>query len=596
MPKKAKPQPTIDDLRALGGGNFFKVSAQFNDAAVEDLFDSIEAEWSNSDALARDVRESRNIGALNYTYSFLCIKLKSTKPPFLPKLDLKEISYGFLLLLEVDGLIGIFKRGPSGFDEWIDSQCDPIEKRSLIRAFGDKTTYEKISLRRMTVSRSELQACSYEAADLSTTIPVLGLGRSIPRFIKLNHREVGTVSLTPATSRIQKSGGRLTIDQLANVMSQVAATLAAPVAQSFLDAFPVPESLASLPQGVEPTGLLFELPFLGDEGGDHGSHFVLRKTGQPDREYTKATKKRFENVLKLNANGGSWEFRAPVRPKGSIQKSTKALTFQLETDLHTFVVNGAGEEESLTAWIKRTKAFSINFNSPEWFYTQGQLYKRSDFQNNIQLVENALSPHAGLNGLTSEKGPWKTYDQNTTRFEPGSIFRFVEDDLCQTEPHLLCSDLNDEWADYIALSPPANGNSHLKLIHCKAGDETSGASAFQEVIGQATKNLGRVQVSPNALITKIQKLQDQGQWTANVPIVRYRGPGNPDQAAAAIIADPNSRREVILVVNMMSIARFNQERQKQALEPHFIQLIWILSAFIHSCRELGATARIICKP
>jgi hypothetical protein len=596
MPKKPKPKPTIEDLRALAGGNYFRTGAQFDDNAVETLFDTIEKQWAKGNPLTRDIREPRAHGALNFHYSFLCIQLKPTKPPFLPKLDLQEKSYGFVLLIEVAGVVAIFKRGASGFDDWITSECEPIEKRALTRAFSANAIYEKVSLRRMTVSRSELQGCSYEAADLATTIPVLGLGRSIPRFIRLSHPASGTVSLTPATSRIHKSGGRLTVDQLAKEVAETASSLAAPAATGFLDAFPVPESFASLPAAVQPTGILFELPHLGSTDANHAPHFVLRRNGNPDLEYTKATKLRFSSVLNLTPNGASWSFNAPARAKGSVKKSAKTLSLDISTDLNTILVSENGQEEALVAWIKRERAFSISFDSPEWFFTQGQLYKRSDFQQDMDLVVGALSPNAGLTLLASEKGQWKTYNQNTTRFEAGSIFRFVEDILCVADAHLICADLNDEWADYIAFSPAANGVGRIRFLHCKAGDETSGASSFQEVIGQATKNLGRVQITPEALMTKIQELQVRGSWTAAVPIPRYRGAGNPDQAARTLIADPNISREVVLVVTMLSAARFNNERLKVPLEPHFIQLVWILAAFIHSCREMGAKATIVCKP
>jgi hypothetical protein len=237
MPKKPKPKPSIDDLRALAGGNYFRTGAQFDDNAVETLFDTIQKRWAKGNPLTQDIRKPRTHGALNFHYSFLCIQLKPNKPPFLPNLDLLEKSYGFVLLIEVNGVVAIFKRGTSGFEDWIESECDPIEKRALTRTFSDNAIYEKVSLRRMTVSRNELQGCSYEAFDLATTIPVLGLGRSIPRFIRLSHAVAGTVSLTPATSRMHKSGGRLTVDQLAKEVSDVASSLAAPVANGFLDAF-----------------------------------------------------------------------------------------------------------------------------------------------------------------------------------------------------------------------------------------------------------------------------------------------------------------------------------------------------------------------
>ncbi len=47
-------------------------------------------------------------------------------------------------------------------------------------------------------------------------------------------------------------------------------------------------------------------------------------------------------------------------------------------------------------------------------------------------------------------------------------------------------------------------------------------------------------------------------------------------------------------MTMLSKAKF--EDAARTTPPYFIQLIWLLSAFINCCREKGARPFIICAP
>jgi hypothetical protein len=47
---------------------------------------------------------------------------------------------------------------------------------------------------------------------------------------------------------------------------------------------------------------------------------------------------------------------------------------------------------------------------------------------------------------------------------------------------------------------------------------------------------------------------------------------------------------------MLSAQEFNTEAQKLKKKASFNQLVWLLSSFINSCRELGAVPKIICNP
>lgn len=593
--KSARQAVRIEDLRVPTSGHFFLLPKAPRQAAVKSLFRFIASESGQGRPLANIVRKQRTHGGVTYVCSLLCFKQPPHPPSFLPGSTLQEVSYGFALLIEVAGLLAVFKKGAANAEEWFEKQCDPVDGRALTRVYGDKAAYEKMSLRRMTISPSELRACSYEAEDLSTTIPVLGLGRSIPRFIRLVHPTEGTVSVTPGTSRLNKSGPKKDVDELALEIANLAPQLKQANASTFLDAFPIPIDVAALT--ARPTGIVFDTSELVAGVTREGCQVILKKSGRPDADVTDAVIDDFRTARPLRHRAGNWIFRGNPFCEGYVSKTKRSFVVRLSAIRNLTLLRPDGTEEEFAKWIKSHGKFSISFEKPEFFFTQGSLYQSADFARKIDTVAGAIEHNQGLVTVQNEKGRWNKQTRNyhytagSTRFENDSIFRFVEDTLCAAEEHLICADLGDEWADFIAIS-----QGRLSLLHCKHGDVAGGASPFQEVIGQAIKNLGRVQISGAALAAKITELERQGNWKPTSAIPRYHGPGGMGAAAEAVIADFQSAREVVLVVTALSKARFDQERQKAPLEPHFIQLVWIVAGFIHTCREKGARARIVCRP
>ena len=583
---------SIDDLRVLAGGNFFKIGASFSEKSIESFFKQIRKKWGIQKPVLEEIDQDRSCKAGRFKYSFLSIKLPACPPPFFPNSeDLKEIRYGFVLIIQFGDTIAVFKRGPMAFENWVGDHCVSIEAKALLRIFGTDAIYQKLSLRRMTISRSELRSTSYEAEDLSTTIPTLGLGRSVPRFVRLDHKKAGAVSITPSTSRVQKSGGRLNIDELADAVASISQEFITKQKTPLLDALPIPEE--KLPSGINPTGILFELPLQGDQTS---TWEVWEEKDGKKVDVTQAVRQKFLPVLPVKAGMDNWKFEAPHSAAGTFTLPPKVVMDV--KDIETLTVKDEdGDEETFSVWIKRNKPYSVCFDTPEWFYTHGQLYRRADFAKDIDLIRNALFPSDDMLKALTEKGEKKgqKYNDKSTAFRDDSIFGVVEKVLCKTDQHLFCADLNDEWADYIAINGPTNGGV-IRFLHCKDGDVTSGASAFHEVTGQALKNLGRLQITPKDFSEKLDELLAKKHWKENVPIPRYRGPGNVQSDIATLIASPETKKEVILAVTFASKIRFDTEAAQKPLEPHFIQMIWIVSAFLHSCREMGAVGKIICKP
>ena len=201
---------SLDDLAIPSSGQFFKLSTALTDADVNQIFDDSALSATGPEE-ARDVRIQFAWNNSNYFASFVCFPIEGA-PAFLPNTNLSEKRFAFMLLLEIQHLqkwyLGIFKSGISVTSERLDEVSEPLPRRALTRAFGSKAVYEKLSLRRMTVSRHELRASSYEAANLAFTLPMLATTRSVPRHLRLEDVNQDNISITVGTSRIHRSGSR----------------------------------------------------------------------------------------------------------------------------------------------------------------------------------------------------------------------------------------------------------------------------------------------------------------------------------------------------------------------------------------------------
>lgn len=253
--------------------------------------------------------------------------------------------------------------------------------------------------------------------------------------------------------------------------------------------------------------------------------------------------------------------------------------------------DGTGVDTPVDRWVRDESAFSLSFASPEYFYAGGRLYKTRGFNAEVALVRRFLKAERALEGAQSEKGG--PYTQTAARFSTSSVFRILEDTLASTDALLWCGDLGDEWADYVGL-----GDHTITFYHCKHGAPTSGASDLQVVTAQALKNLGRVKFRPDEIRTKLELAETREYWSdTRIPLLA-RGPsGWPGLVATCVqaVADPMTRWRVALVVSALSLNAFDDEAGRQQIKPHFIQLVWLLSAFVSACRERDAEPIVLCR-
>lgn len=585
MPKP----PTIVELFIPKAARFLRLPKNLTKVAVQALFDQI-LEQSGARRVTQEIRELRGAGASRYVYSFLCFRMTSPVP-FLISTELTEVRYGFVLLVERDGFVAVFNRGAKGLDDAVEKRSRPIERRSLTHLFADTARYQKLSTRRMTIAKQELRGASYEADDLEMALVPATAARSILQNIRMATEAYGSVGVTPSTGRVRISASKTTIEELVAFVDQTIAGINASTSSAFLTAFPEPVELDELPVDVSPVGLLFDLGGVHDLLHDplHPHTLVAPDSLPPVDQLLDA----LSPALTLHEEDGLWEV---VDASGTVVarmkrlKSSYGIRFTFPGEYA--IEDAEGVAEPLTRWLREHSAFSVTFTSPEYFYSAGKLYRMAGFEQEVTQVRRFLHAHPPLDTVRSEKGG--PYTAVATNFSPDSIFGVVERTLATDDKYLWCCDLGDEWADYIGVA-----SGLVTFYHCKHGTPTTGASDFQVVVGQALKNLSRVKFRRPEVKRKLEQAEQRDYWGATrIPLLARddnEGWTGLEQEFAEVLADPNAIWRVALVLTALSLDQFDRASASATPTPHFVQLVWLLSAFVSACREREAQPVIYCR-
>jgi hypothetical protein len=254
------PVPSLDCLRTPANGQIFAIEKPLSKTAVEAAF-AAASPRSSGRAVAKQARQKRTTKDGDCWASLICFPITDT-PAFFPNTTLKEHTYGFLLLVEIEAdgkwFLGVFKKGLPSIAEWLDDKAKHLPRTKLTNAFSEGAAVTKLNIQRITVSPHELRAASYEAADLQTSLPMMAASRCAIRSVRFNDDLYGSVSVTVSTSRVQRAGGRCTVEELADLVTIVARETLTAKCSAFLGTFAHAIPLDELPAGVTPSSILFD--------------------------------------------------------------------------------------------------------------------------------------------------------------------------------------------------------------------------------------------------------------------------------------------------------------------------------------------------
>jgi hypothetical protein len=576
-----------------------------SNTAVSDLF-----KWASrkrdGNAVERRIRDEVQTGHGLAHVSYLCFKQK-IEPPFLSGSRLKERRYAFLLLIEVAETLAVFKRYADVSEEFLRKVAEPFGYEDLGGVYVEgNAAFERLSLRGMALGGNSVRARSLEAANLGRAMSTFGINRSLPRSFRTRSARDGNPfvnTVTPGTSRVARREARVRLPELISWVAETGNDLRSGAQHyegSFLANFCRPVPLKQLPNTVVPTALLLDSTQLEEalhEEHDEPVIERLRVRGQENRVMPSARAlkllDRMSEVLLVDGDTIYYEATNGKRvPIGRVEALIRAYRIRSELldRIHVTVPEGS---ISLERWLNKHQAFTIAFSEPRYAYADGQLFEDRRLLDSIPQLLEIIQVVPELTTTTGEKNP------EQTGFGNDSVFHVVETQLAANAGALLCDDLMDEWADYVEFSYDEN-LPRLVFYHCKHGDLTTSASKFQDVIGQAVKNLSRLHASYAEFEARWSGSWN-GRYTAAHPFPRLRigDPATVPDEMRQVVNSARTQREVVLVVSFMSkatlTAELNDLRRGEA-RPHISQLLWFLSGFVGSCREHSVLPKIVCQP
>jgi hypothetical protein len=247
--------------------------------------------------------------------------------------------------------------------------------------------------------------------------------------------------------------------------------------------------------------------------------------------------------------------------------------------------------------IDQNDLYTILFDDVAVAYLDGALY-RDDSISDGQRFLAYIRTQPGLNAVTGEKG---AFLPNQLAFDNHSIFRIIVDNIAGRDEVLICDDLGDEWADFIGINATSQPKT-ISFYHAKHDPLTLGASALHVVVSQAIKNLGRINLAPDAIATKMPKWEclyrNDNAETSIQRVLRGNAARVPEDIRAALLS-PDTIRRVFIVTSSLSRKAvedvFAALSRGEAPTPHFVQLYWLLMSYFSACTEVGAFPYVVCQ-
>lgn len=599
----------LDKLELTKNAQFYNLKngalqSSINDSIIREVLDTSSANIDPEQSYILDeFRKEKKLINKNIKYRYSIRIFPTIRPVYfiqneLTKNALKDQIYAFIIIFEFDRYIGIIKKSCSNISEILEKNFDLISGTVIAKTFNDSdVSFQRISLRNMTVSDKAIRQRSYEAPDLKGTFSTHAAGRSIPLFLKF--RQGSTVKTISGTGRLVESSHRINFDNAALwIYNQLTLIKNGGGEKDFLDTFAKQKKLHEVLKQTKPNAILIESSSLYDQLIEDGIKIKYTNRKGIDTELKSKELDRLichlERIYSIDSEGNI----LTKFGRAYIRVNNKTLTFD-SSFLRTLKVNISGRDVTLQSYIIKNGFYSITFDNPSYMYFIGNCFQDDSGISEINSILDMLIPVKNMNFITSEKGNFR---KNSVRFSKESMFELVEN-RHKSDDYIFCDDLGNEWADHITFN---KGESCINFIHSKysSGSASNSASKLHDVIGQAIKNLGYMYFSKTDFIEKFndkfgKKYKSSKGNTTQINRLR-KGNNQPiNLYLTDLLGDFKLHRKCIISCNFISKNKITNEFSKiqdgESVNGHISQLLWILSSFSHAVKEAGAIPIIYCS-
>jgi hypothetical protein len=469
---------------------------------------------------------------------------------------------------------------------------------------NDETSFEKFSLKNLNVSDKAVREKTLEAVDLKENFSSLGANNYLLNGLRIKNNEEKT-SLMLNSSRINKFGNKNSITEFCFWAKNLVQLIKNhTISNTFLSIFAEPIDYETVKDRLVPISILFNFSNIYTDLEQGSINRVILRLFRDGETIEKEVNligflSKFERLCKVQTNNNTHLVTNSTSKDLEIKLNEKSITIRSQKLKNLRLIQDNGNEISIMDYVNGKNSYIINFDNIDFAYSNRKLFKDSRLLGNITNFLKIFKPHSDLINVTSEKGTFLT---NSTSFSDDSIFGFVEKNFLNEFDYFLCDDLIKEWADHIGVS-----ENRIVFFHSKYKTSYASASAFQDIVGQAQKNLGNLTPQDFQLESKrvIWSSNYNSKEGVNTAISRIRKGTNANDIIEQIkrtTKNPYLRKEVFLVLNFISksdlVTFFDHLINGVAFTERneVIQILWFISSLISSCQELNTEVTIYCKP
>jgi superfamily II DNA/RNA helicase len=481
----------------------------------------------------------------------------------------------------------------------------PVSRENLVKLFKNKRNISKVFLINTDIGSRNVRSKEIQSTSVEFTAPGLSDHSYFPARVEGKVREAGETKrryLGFQNGRItDATGKRISFEELQQWIDNVDNELLTAIPSSAMNNF-----MARYAERVDPPSIVEGISILLDI--DDEDLEIYRFGEHSDPVYFDDLCATIVNsTFTLNINDQDFNFSI------SYASDTKRFTL-FSHELEEYVISRYDDEDGIIAFFNTNQSFRIVLKGNEYVYANKFFFrpganlvsKKKDLD-----LKQIFSPHSCISKISSEKGNESVLPVTSGLWHKDTLFGLIAREAAGygdkkleanfNFEHVLCDDLQGEIGDFIALD---SKKKRVVFIHAKAANSKLSASVFQEICGQATKNLDYLtpyfDKKPTANISKWSKPWAHSKiGTVSSRIVK--GGLTPKAFYTSyekLISDPTTSREVWLVVgNMFDYASFSKEINKKKIsevKPEVIQLVYLLRSTWNSVASVGAQLRIFC--
>lgn len=595
----------LTDIRFTECGYFYKLKEdeQFSDKEIHRMMVDV----TNGKIQNYLFDLEREDGGNGTRFSLRVFKQKIDKPSFFvhPENGWEEFKVGYFLFIECDRYVVVLRRNAT-IPKWVSDKLENVDYTTLLSLEAKPdSVFRKLSMQNLDGSDHAMRNRTYESLDLSSNISTIGISRYYVRSVTGNNTD-GRFSLTLGSSRINEFGADVTVRDVCGWVRRKVDAIGdiGVIPETLLSAFAKPEKYSAVYDKLQPQSLLIYYGLIRHLKDEQQAQFYHTKGNEKRKidedvleRYIERISRAYTNIKSVNKRGNKF-FCTGHNDAIELRLTKTGIKLCCKT-WKNIEIEGSQDgvyDMDLQSLINIHHEFNVYFTDNELIYANKTLFRDTRLIASIPQFLKVLQEMPSLDRTRYEKHPGKS-PEGLEEWDAKSIFQAVEENFMPQYTHFICDDCNDEWADHIGVH-----QGKVSFFVSKHNDSKDSASDFQDVVGQALKNLGNL--TPTAGQLKRKQVSWSGKYQTS-QMDRLRSDKGKVQDAVAMWGDnvmnPNYVREMCLVVDFLSKKTFSKQldeianNRPVAHESELRQRLWILSSFVNGCLECGVKPVIYCK-